>query len=183
MRFRNTKTGRKHYAEVLTERAKAIVRNVAEDIYNFQVPAGSGDPLTQPEWTGFFRANWNISTNEPDFNTVAPNSSRAGSLPKSAAGMYGGKIEPNRAEAFFNGNGYENLTDIVFIANGTEYGQWLNNGGFDSDYGVKTHLRKWPRFGIGNVGGGSRFMELSMERVRQNMAKHIANAINQKSKN
>jgi len=179
MRFRNTKVGRKHYKQVLAARAKAIVANVAKDIYSFQVPAGSGDPLTQPEWTGFFRANWNISVNEPDFNTVAPNSARAGSLPKNAEGLFAGSIEPDRANAFFNGAGYADLTDIVYIANGTEYGQWLNNGGFDSDYGVKTHLRKWPRFSLDNANGGSRFMELSIERVRQRLPELVAKAIKQ----
>lgn len=169
MRFKNNKLGRKHYEQLLRRRASQVVAHLAKKVYEFQVPASilGGDPTTQPIWTGFFRANWNVSLGEADFSTVDANANREGSLPKSAAGKYFAMIDPWRAEAFFNANRGDlegDLRQAVYVANGTSYGKWLNMGGWDDDFGVRTHLRKWPRFSLS--GKGSRFMELGMEVIK-----------------
>lgn len=185
MRFRNTKVGRRHYAQELDARSRAVVANVAKAIYRFQVPAGAGDELLNPEWTGFFRANWNVSVNAPDYGTVAPSSERAGSRPKTDAGRFLGMVQPDKAIDFFGDDGgrYASLSDIVYISNGTEYAQWLNNGGLDTDYGVRTHLRVWPRkHGPGTPGIGSRFMEACVEHVELNMPRYITAAVNRKKR-
>ncbi len=166
MRFKNNKLGRKHYEKLLRRRASQVVAHLAKKAYEFQVPDSilGGDPTTQPIWTGFFRANWNVSIGEPDFDTVDANANREGSLPKEAAGRYYAMIDPWKAEAFFQahrGELEDDLKQSVYISNGTSYGGWLNKGGWDEDFGVKTHLRKWPRFSLS--GKGSRFMELGME--------------------
>ena len=153
MRFELTTTGLKHYQELLERRVAAFKVEVADMIFKWQVPPASedfGDKDQHPYFSGYFRANWQVSINGDSTPVLDDGGLRepriAGAVPpqmhdaSQIAQKFKGDINPNKLREFL---GEMTDTDIIkapiIIYNPTWYGAWLNDGG----YNVETVLGNW----------------------------------------
>ncbi len=163
MRFDVTKTGLKHYEQVLLRRVAAFKVEVADRVFRWQVPdegTDFGDRDKHPYFTGYFRANWQVSIGGSGTDPMPPEGrpprNSNGTLPQgfedpaNIEKLYSGSIEPDKLSEFCKGVGQSDiLNNPIIIYNPTWYGKWLNDGGYDAE----TVLGNWKG---GHVTAGYR---------------------------
>lgn len=162
-----SKQGLKHLEEHLRAKLAAFKLLVADRLFKWEVPDNTGyRSVKHPFFTGYFRANWDVSIGERKTAPLLPESERPKgvTLPfDDAKRMFEGEFQPNRVLETLGGRSVaEIMAKPILIYNNTWYGAWLNNGG----YNAETYLKTWPPERVterreegANHGVGSRFME------------------------
>ena len=159
--------GLKHLEELINMKLAAFKVLAADALFKWEVPDnGAFGSVKHPFWSGYFRANWDVSIGTRNTEPVLPASMRPPhvALDPDMERAYEGNFQPNRVLDTLAGKGAsEIMAKPILIYNNTWYGKWLNNGG----YNAATYLKTWPpsrvtkrrKKGGRADGAGSRFME------------------------
>lgn len=165
MQFNNDKRGRTFFRKHLERRAARLVAEVAERIYEFQVPSVGPIDFQRPFWSGYFRANWNVSIGSMDNSVFG----KRKSWPPPA--WHADMIQLDRAKNALGGmaSGKEDFDQSVYVTNPVYYGPMLLHG---------TLMRK---------GGGSiparDFINLAREMIRENLGDIIHSVVSKERRN
>lgn len=118
----------KYHTELL-RRAARTKAWYAHRIYKMMSPLSDFSTAHAHMWTGYFRANWNISFNDKDFSLVADERPWATYENKNEIlGMFSVTDQSNILNVTGAGNYIKLLNDKIYICNGTPYGKWLRDG-------------------------------------------------------
>lgn len=167
-----SRDGMKMLSSLINRKLAAFKVLVANEVFQWQVPkdASSGfGGVKKPFFSGYFRANWDVSLGTRDSSPLLDASLRPGRSEMVApydemVRKFAPYFQPERALVVL---GHKTVSEVmgspVLIYNNSWYGKWLNNGGENAE----TFLRRWPngtayarRKDGGRSGSdGSRFME------------------------
>lgn len=140
------------YIHIVEDRIRRVKEKAAQAYYEWQVPYKTGKKSEQrPNWSGYFRACWNVAYGSPDTHVVMPirplfPDEDGLTAAQRGAGAYTAVVDPSKAWEYFQRHAQEKhaLNEPIFVSNNAYYAQWLNNGGRDSDYGIQTYKWQWP---------------------------------------
>lgn len=165
----------KHYRRILENRIKCIEAETAKGVYEWQVPPGNvAKDDSHPKWSGAFRANWQVKVggkfDSGWQSSVAPERYPWTQDPDDGSrfrNWYSNWVNPDLANIVLDGEEWRNASvkDAIHIGNVSPYAKWLNDGGYEDEFGLDGTYRVFTP--------GYFFMELCMEYMRMNRGYYI----------
>lgn len=126
---KNRKEQLEKYHTELLRRAARLKAWYAHRVYKMMSPLGDSSTAHAHKWTGYFRANWNLSFNDKDFSLVADERPWVTNEKKEEIlDMFSVTDQSNILNVTGAKNYIKLLNDKIYICNGTPYGKWLRDG-------------------------------------------------------